>query len=112
MFTVGIFSTHLPYIAFVTFYAYFFLVGIPKASGGDLSSDESVFSFETNFVQKYDFSDQYDYNIDQISQVYFYHSTNSVFTSEKKLLFLNTHQQKVKQNLLSYSEFCRPPPEA
>jgi hypothetical protein len=32
MFTVGIFTTHLPYIAFVFFYAFFFLIGIQNNS--------------------------------------------------------------------------------
>jgi hypothetical protein len=32
MFTVGIFTTHLPYIAFVFFYAFFFLIGIQNSS--------------------------------------------------------------------------------
>jgi hypothetical protein len=28
MFTIGIFTTHIPYVAFVVFYAFFFLFGI------------------------------------------------------------------------------------
>jgi hypothetical protein len=32
MFTIGIFTTHLPYIAFVVFYAFFLFFGVNKAS--------------------------------------------------------------------------------
>jgi hypothetical protein len=42
MFTVGLFSTHIPYIAFVFFYAFFFLFGIQKAHAGELSGTEKV----------------------------------------------------------------------
>ncbi len=42
MFTFGIFSTHLPYIAFVLFYGFFFLVGIEKASAGDLGEGQQI----------------------------------------------------------------------
>lgn len=42
MFTIGIFTTHIPYIAFVFFYAFFFLVGIQKAHAGELSDTDKV----------------------------------------------------------------------
>jgi hypothetical protein len=41
MFTIGIFTTHLPYIAFVVFYAFFLLFGVNKASSGEIQWGES-----------------------------------------------------------------------
>ncbi|MDD2380076.1 MAG: hypothetical protein WCY58_09030 [Mariniphaga sp.] len=42
MFTVGIFSTHIPYLAFVFFYALFFLFGLQKEPFGNATSEENV----------------------------------------------------------------------
>ncbi|MCG6187192.1 hypothetical protein [Maribellus maritimus] len=46
MFTIGIFSTHIPYIAFVLFYAYFFVAGINKAVSGEIPSGEDFHKTE------------------------------------------------------------------
>jgi len=46
MFSFGIFSTHIPYVAFVAFYAWFLLFGVDKASRGEFSSAESSFFTE------------------------------------------------------------------
>ncbi len=35
MFNIGIFSTHIPYIAFVVFYAYFLIFGTQKPAEND-----------------------------------------------------------------------------
>lgn len=45
MFTVGIFTTHLPYVAIVAFYAYFLIFNVDKASDTDVST-ESVINIE------------------------------------------------------------------
>ena len=44
MFTFGIFSTHIPYIAFVVFYAYFLITGVEKASKGEIQSGAQTFA--------------------------------------------------------------------
>jgi len=36
MFSVGIFTTHLPYIAMVVFYAWFLIVGVNKTNDGEI----------------------------------------------------------------------------
>jgi len=46
MFTVGIFSTHLPYIAFVFFYVFFLTVGLPRATPGELVPEEKIIRSE------------------------------------------------------------------
>lgn len=43
MFTIGIFSTHLPYVAFVFFYALFFLFGIrDHSAAGPAGKDKKI----------------------------------------------------------------------
>ncbi len=46
MFTFGIFTTHLPYIALVVFYAFFWIFGVNKASSGELEFGKSRISAE------------------------------------------------------------------
>lgn len=41
MFTLGIFTTHLPYLLMVVFYAFFWMVGVNKATAGELTSDDN-----------------------------------------------------------------------
>jgi len=46
MFTVGIFTTHFPYIAFVVFYAYIFLFGVNVPATEEVQITESKFKIE------------------------------------------------------------------
>lgn len=46
MFTVGIFTTHIPYIAFVVFYAFFFLFGINTPADKEVQVSDSKFKIE------------------------------------------------------------------
>jgi hypothetical protein len=57
MFTVGIFTTHIPYIAFVVFYAWFLLFGIGKAASGEIETGEKYCKTEWVAEKHYDFSD-------------------------------------------------------
>ena len=41
MFSFGIFTTHIPYIAFAVFYAYFLLFGVEQVSNGKIQSSEN-----------------------------------------------------------------------
>lgn len=52
MFTIGIFTTHLPYIALVVFYAFFWVFGVNKASTGELNSGKSLLSVEISAYEK------------------------------------------------------------
>ena len=54
MFTVGIFSTHIPYIAFVLFYAYFLVAGVNKAVAGEISSGEEFCKTEIFVTNTFD----------------------------------------------------------
>lgn len=46
MFTFGIFTTHIPYVAFVVFYAYFLVFGVEKASKGEIQIPGTIFKTE------------------------------------------------------------------
>lgn len=43
MFSFGIFTTHIPYIVFAVFYAYFLLFGLEQASNGKIQSNDNHF---------------------------------------------------------------------
>lgn len=57
MFTFGIFSTHIPYIAFVVFYAYFLITGVEKASNGEIQSVKNHFVTEQSVGYHSDLND-------------------------------------------------------
>jgi len=46
MFTVGIFTTHIPYVAFVVFYAFFFLFGVKAPVEENIQVNNSKFNIE------------------------------------------------------------------
>ena len=46
MFLFGIFTSHIPYIAFVVFYAYILLFGVEKATQGKLQSGQNIYIAE------------------------------------------------------------------
>ena len=46
MFLFGIFTSHIPYIAFVVFYAYILIFGVEKATRGELQSEQKIFITE------------------------------------------------------------------
>jgi len=110
MFTVGIFSTHLPYIAFVFFYAFFFIFGIQKASAGEVSGEASVkilslkTDAHTNFSEGhniYSFQDNHVSRVQLTYYKYFDDKIQGVFLSRK---------DHIAQILLHTPLFCRPPP--
>lgn len=112
MFTVGIFSTHLPYLAFVFFYAFFFLFGIPKATSGELTSSENILQSETHLVQNIVYSGDDDFSKNQDSHFHFYHSSNFELAPREKPRIPVLHREKVKQSDFCFARFCRPPPAA
>ncbi|MDX8337835.1 hypothetical protein SLH46_01490 [Draconibacterium sp. IB214405] len=46
MFTVGIFTTHFPYVVFIVFYAYFLLFGVEQAHDGKIQVAEKSVQIE------------------------------------------------------------------
>lgn len=109
MFSVGIFTTHLPYIAIVAFYAYFFIFGIEKASSGVLSS-ESPLTIEI---------DSDNFNIEACYHADFYF-TNKKDIQSNASLENHVFKRKLKhpgfiysyyrQECFCYTSISRPPP--
>ena len=55
MFTFGMFTSHIPYIALVAFYAYFVLFGMEKASKGELvAENKNPFIYEIQVADNFD----------------------------------------------------------
>ncbi len=81
MFSFGIFTTHLPYIAMVAFYAYILIFGVEKTSKGEVYS-ESHIKIE---IENKNFCT--DLNSDF---KYFFEKNYTVFRSESKLTFIKT----------------------
>ncbi len=110
MFTVGIFTTHIPYIAFVVFYAFFFLFGVTAPAQEEVQTSNSKFNIEvqisqsfndTNAVSNYHY--QADFDFSEYNNL-----EDSLF--KRKI----NHQCSVKtahwQYFLSNSLSNRPPP--
>ena len=75
MFTFGMFTTHIPYIALVAFYAYFLLFGMEKASKGEIVADS-----KNPFIYEVKISECFDTN----NSGYFYYQTTDLFTERAK----------------------------
>ncbi len=111
MFTVGIFSTHLPYIAFVLFYGFFFIAGIEKASEGDLGEGQQIIP-DIISVSADTFTDVDDYDP--------FDFTCSAGTAEfqqlilygEKLYLLYCNNSSITIAGFCFSWFSRPPPVA
>jgi len=110
MFTVGIFSTHLPYLAFVFFYAWFMLFGVQKASNGELSAVEKSCLTETHSIHQT--------NTVLTHQNFYYTDFYSAFIPKFRRKY--EVKQKIKHGCYiltrlhagccSFSQFNRPPP--
>lgn len=110
MFTVGIFTTHVPYIAFVVFYAFFFLFGLNTTGKEDLQISENNLKIELQSSSSF---------ADSNADSNFHYQTDfdfSAYTHFEKSLFKRklNHQCKLKavhwNNCSINSLFSRPPP--
>jgi len=110
MFTVGIFSTHLPYIAFVFFYAFFFLFGIQKASAVEVNGEASIkilsvkTDAHTNFSEGYNIYSSHDNNVSRLQLTYY------KYFDDKILGVFLSRKDHIVQILLHTPLFYRPPP--
>ena len=112
MFTFGIFTTHLPYVALVVFYAYFWIIGVNKASSGELQTAESNILIE---ISAGNYSTEIDQN-DEISSPNFtdehFLTTdyNVAFAALQKLKHKCFPADKQPQLHIPLNLFSRPPP--
>jgi len=110
MFSFGIFTTHIPYIAFVVFYAYFIVFGVNKASNGKLHFVENNNKIELQFSA---------HSCDDLTHSYFeYSNTNySLHQTSYRSIILKqkiphpqTFPHVFKSEISFKSLFSRPPP--
>ena len=109
MFTVGIFTTHIPYIAFVVFYAWLLLFGIGKAASGEIETGEKYCKTEWVAEKHYDFSDSNSGNF-YINQGIFNYSEFEGIHFKRKITYPEYAFCEHKQYYFCSSLFCRPPP--
>ncbi len=111
MFTIGIFTTHLPYIAFVVFYAFFLLFGVNKASSGEIQLSEN------NFILKAPPTEFYENEAADFSS---YHSREKAdifspgaadfFVFKENIQHAAFYPENIRQCYFSQALFSRPPP--
>lgn len=109
MFSVGIFTTHIPYIAMIAFYAFFLLFGVEKAREEKIKLTEKSVSVEYHLNS---------FNNTQVfNTVCFYtHVTETI--PQQQFEKLEVKQKWKFRNIVKFSHqeysgnplFCRPPP--
>jgi hypothetical protein len=109
MFTFGIFTTHIPYIAFVVFYAYFLIFGVNQASNGTLQIAEKSHTIQmhTDSAVKFIADDCHDFCNALIAEI----PGDTVEKARFKQKWKHFGRDKnLSKNLLNNSLFSRPPP--
>lgn len=112
MFTIGIFSTHIPYIAFVCFYAFFFLFGFQKIAEEETQPEKKITLNEltlnndnqfSNTFKSFDFDD-FNINNGPISERIFY--------VDRLTKFRIPPNEQMQPLVFGFANFSRPPPAA
>ncbi|TNF40327.1 MAG: hypothetical protein EP310_09100 [Bacteroidetes bacterium] len=111
MFTVGIFTTHIPYIAFVVFYAWFILFGVSKAVSGEIENGEKCCKTEWVAEKNYHFSDSNSGNFYINPGILNYNGFEEI-QFKRKIIHPEYDFFEYKQDYFCSSLFCRPPPVA
>ena len=112
MFTVGLFSTHIPYLVFVFFYAFFFLFGYQKISDEKVLTDERANLHELILNTDNQFS--------HIKADFDFNDFDGTFSPEKGWLDFPDGkterpippEKNIQQEDFNFFCFCRPPPTA
>ncbi|MFW5830656.1 MAG: hypothetical protein ACOC1D_03960 [Prolixibacteraceae bacterium] len=110
MFLFGIFTSHIPYIVLMVFYASVLLFGVEKATKGELQSEQKTFvpelyvdhQFCNDDAQKYIFNQEF--SLRQFVKF-------EPFIFKRKLKPLISHSLSIRQANL-YSTFSNRPPPA
>lgn len=112
MFTVGLFTTHIPYIAFVFFYAFFFLFGYQKLADENFPTEEKsgvhtlVYNLDNQFSNNnvnFDFSDSSITNSPE---------NGWLVNPDRKTELLIPPEKSFQQEDFNLFYFSRPPPAA
>jgi hypothetical protein len=112
MFTIGIFSTHIPYVAFVFFYALFFLFSFQKVSSCEPEGNEKTISMEISFtsIVQQGLQDEPPNSTDYHFYTSFGRRETFNFDQKTHLLFLLT--EEADSFFFCLAQFSRPPPAA
>lgn len=110
MFTFGIFTTHLPYIAMVAFYAYFLIFGVNKAANGEIQISDSKFKTELQSSRSYaDLNDDSNFYYQNDFDFYAHsHFEESIF--KRKIKYQDSFITETLQTGFYTSHYSRPPP--
>jgi len=109
MFSVGIFTTHIPYVVMIVFYAWFLITGVNKTGDEKITVAEKSITIQQHINGSTDFS--------KVDTYAFYSSLTEI--NPKTKLQLSDTKQKWKQSdcvrfytqeYFGNSLFCRPPP--
>jgi hypothetical protein len=109
MFTFGIFTTHIPYVAFVVFYAYFLIFGVEKASKGEIQAPGNTFKTElqaSNFIILNDHSSFHYHSEANLVE----HSNSEIFLFKRKIKHWMNATVFIHQLEYYTSLSNRPPP--
>ncbi|WP_319500307.1 hypothetical protein [uncultured Draconibacterium sp.] len=108
MFTVGIFTTHIPYLVFIACYAWFLLFGVEQAQEGKIQIAEKSIQIEYHVNQTKALS----VSVYHFLQPEKYDSTgiknyNNLIIKQKWRDYFTPF---VSQDCFLEGSFCRPPP--
>jgi len=109
MFTFGIFTTHIPYIAFVVFYAYFLIFGVEKASKGEIQAPGNTIMAEMHSMHHVSMDDQACYFY-QTDTHFIAHSAFEAFHFKRKIKHRRSVSSLFHQFEIVTSLSNRPPP--
>jgi hypothetical protein len=112
MFTVGIFTTHFPYIAFVVFYAWILLFGVDKAASGEIETGEKYCKTEWVAERHYNSEDVISTNFCDINQGDKENHRFKEIPFKRKLSYPEYLYKEYQNNFYCNSLFSRPPPIA
>jgi hypothetical protein len=112
MFTVGIFTTHIPYIAFVLFYAYFFVAGMNRAVAGKIPTEENVHKTEIYASDSFTDSKTDTYHFFCKVSAFCESKKQENFLFERKINYPEYLNNGFVPEFYFESIFCRPPPVA
>lgn len=109
MFTFGIFTTHIPYIALMAFYAYFLLFGMEKASKGEIPIENNTFIFKVQIAESPDAGNPVCYYY-HTSDLFAEHAKFEDFVFKRKISLPAFADNLYYRFQFSPTTFNRPPP--
>lgn len=112
MFTFGIFTTHLPYVAFVVFYAYFLLFGVNKAVSGELETGEKFCKTEWSVEKHINKDDVQAFHYSDFNCDNFRSHRYKTFHSKPGISWPELQLTAYISGGFGFQLFSRPPPTA